>query len=82
MAKNRNPLYVEQPRVNGRFAPRDKPTGQPVCVALSYDIDELVRQLPNRSEWLRRVITEAAQRELMGNTPNESTLGPGDAATP
>jgi hypothetical protein len=29
------------------------------------DIDTLVRQLPNRSEWLRRVITEAAQRELI-----------------
>jgi hypothetical protein len=26
----------------------------------------LVRSLPNRSAWLRRVITEAAQRELMG----------------
>jgi hypothetical protein len=29
-------------------------------------IDALVRSLPNRSAWLRRVITEAAQRELMG----------------
>jgi hypothetical protein len=28
-------------------------------------IDALVRQHPNRSAWLRRVITEAAQRELM-----------------
>jgi hypothetical protein len=28
-------------------------------------IDEAVRSLPNRSAWLRRVITEAAQRELM-----------------
>jgi hypothetical protein len=28
------------------------------------EIDALVRALPNRSEWLRRVITEAAQREL------------------
>jgi hypothetical protein len=28
-------------------------------------IDAVVRQQPNRSAWLRRVITEAAQRELM-----------------
>jgi hypothetical protein len=71
MTKNRNPLYVQQPRENGRFIPRDKPTAQPVCVALTYDIDEVVRQIPNRSEWLRRVITEAAQRELMNASPGE-----------
>jgi hypothetical protein len=34
------------------------------------DIDAAVRSLPNKSAWLRRVITEAAQRELMGG--NES----------
>jgi hypothetical protein len=28
-------------------------------------IDTIVRQHPNRSAWLRRIITEAAQRELM-----------------
>jgi hypothetical protein len=28
-------------------------------------IDAVVRSLPNRSAWLRRIITEAAQRELM-----------------
>jgi hypothetical protein len=28
-------------------------------------IDAIVRSLPNRSAWLRRVITEAAQRELL-----------------
>jgi hypothetical protein len=28
-------------------------------------IDSIIRQQPNRSAWLRRVITEAAQRELM-----------------
>jgi hypothetical protein len=33
-------------------------------------IDAIVRSLPNKSAWLRRVITEAAQRELMGG--NES----------
>jgi hypothetical protein len=29
------------------------------------DMDAAVRALPNRSEWLLRVITEAAQRELI-----------------
>jgi hypothetical protein len=28
-------------------------------------IDEIVRQHPKRSAWVRRVITEAAQRDLM-----------------
>jgi hypothetical protein len=36
-----------------------------MTVKLFEDIDTAVRSLPNRSEWLRRVITEAAQRELM-----------------
>jgi hypothetical protein len=32
---------------------------------VAVHIDTIVRQHPNRSAWLRRVITEAAQRELM-----------------
>ncbi|NJM77797.1 MAG: hypothetical protein HC852_20980 [Acaryochloridaceae cyanobacterium RU_4_10] len=32
---------------------------------VAVHIDAIVRQHPNRSAWLRRVITEAAQRELM-----------------
>jgi hypothetical protein len=35
-------------------------------------IDAVVRSLPNRSAWLRRVITEAAQRELMKVAPEPS----------
>jgi hypothetical protein len=38
---------------------------QPISVKLPTGIDVLVRSLPNRTAWLRRVITEAAQRELM-----------------
>ena len=34
-------------------------------VKLPIAIDGVVRSLPNRAAWLRRVITEAAQRELM-----------------
>jgi hypothetical protein len=36
-----------------------------MTVKLLESIDAAVRSLPNRSAWLRRVITEAAQRELM-----------------
>lgn len=32
---------------------------------VSVRIDMIVRQHPKRSAWLRRIITEAAQRELM-----------------
>jgi hypothetical protein len=36
-----------------------------VQVRLTRSIDLIVRQSPNRSAWLRKVITEAAQRELI-----------------
>jgi hypothetical protein len=39
----------------------------PVQVRLSKSVDAAVRAVPNRSEWLRRVISEAAQRELMAD---------------
>nr|WP_238717833.1 hypothetical protein [Petrachloros mirabilis] len=34
-------------------------------IRVPVHIDALVRALPNRSAWLRRVITEAALAELM-----------------
>jgi hypothetical protein len=42
------------------------------AVKLPILIDKTVRSLPNRSAWLRRVITEAAQRELMQVVPEPS----------
>lgn len=39
----------------------------PMMVRLFRDVDAVIRQHPNRSAWLRRVITEAAQRELMSH---------------
>ncbi len=38
---------------------------KPLCVGMPPEIDALIRALPNRSEWMRRVLTEAAKRELM-----------------
>jgi len=36
---------------------------RPLSVRLSADLDEKVRSLPNRTEWLRKVIAEAIERE-------------------
>lgn len=41
----------------------DKLAKKPVSVLLSEGLDAAVRQLPNRTAWLRRVIREAAERE-------------------
>ncbi|WAL60950.1 hypothetical protein [Thermocoleostomius sinensis] len=38
---------------------------QVVGVRLPASIHALIQTLPNRTEWLRRVIVEAAQRELV-----------------
>jgi hypothetical protein len=36
-----------------------------IQVRLTRNVDAAVRSLPNKTAWLRRVIAEAAQRELM-----------------
>jgi hypothetical protein len=43
-----------------------------LCVRLTQSVDATVRSLPNMSSWVRRVITEAAQRELMKVAPEPS----------
>jgi hypothetical protein len=43
-----------------------------LCVRLTQSVDARVRSLPNMSSWVRRVITEAAQRELMKVAPEPS----------
>jgi hypothetical protein len=35
------------------------------CVRLTQSVENSLKSLPNKSVWLRRVITEAARRELM-----------------
>jgi hypothetical protein len=50
--------------------PRHDDTTDPLAASalmarVPIPIDAAVRSLPNRTAWLRRVITEAAQRELM-----------------
>jgi hypothetical protein len=51
--------YKRTDETNEPLAPKQ------VQVRLPLSIDAVVQSLPNRSAWLRRVITEAAQRELM-----------------
>jgi hypothetical protein len=49
-----------------RFRPDgDAPLAKtPISVKLPVDVDLAVRSLPNQSEWLRRVICDAAARDL------------------
>lgn len=53
------------------YLTRFKPSGEealaekPVSVFLSKELDQYVRMKPNRAEWLRAAIAEAARRELM-----------------
>jgi hypothetical protein len=69
---------------NLKAIPRSDDTTAPLAaeilgVRVSTDIDAVVRSLPNRSAWLRRVITEAAQRELIKVIP-ELSRRDGEAA--
>lgn len=35
----------------------------PISVKLTPEVDKFVRSLPNRTEWLRKAITEAYERD-------------------
>jgi hypothetical protein len=35
----------------------------PISVKLPIEVDEWIRELPNRTEWLRQAITEKYERE-------------------
>lgn len=52
------------------FKPQGKQafSRKPVCVLLPPDLDEYVRSLPNRTEWLRQVIAEAVERDRAANS--------------
>ncbi|NEP81151.1 MAG: hypothetical protein F6K17_19770 [Okeania sp. SIO3C4] len=43
----------------------EKPKAEkPLSVRVQQDIDEYVRSLPNRSQWLEEAITEKARKEM------------------
>ena len=65
---NPNPIQTEEFKA-GWFKRADEST-EPLaekllCVRLTHSVDAAVRSLPNMSAWVRRVISEAAERELM-----------------
>jgi hypothetical protein len=65
-----NPSLVITPEFKAHQFKRGDDSTEPMAkkniqLRLTASVDEAVRSLPNRSVWLRRVITEAAQRELM-----------------
>lgn len=62
------------PTVRTDYSTRFKPklnalANQPVSVFLPKDLDAIVRALPNRSHWLRRIISEAVYQELLPSQP-------------
>lgn len=55
---NRNPVCK-------LTSPNPEPLSeQPLTIRVPLTIDVWVRSLPNKTEWLRQVITEAYQREI------------------
>lgn len=64
--KGGNPSPVQTEAFRAKQKPKaDVELGEPISFRLPVEIDALVRPLENRGEWLRRVVTEAAQKELM-----------------
>ncbi|MBD1864260.1 MULTISPECIES: hypothetical protein [Trichocoleus] len=74
-----NPAPVQTPEfLKKQFKPQGEiPPGtvladKPVCVKLPVEVDAAVRSLSKSSDWLRRVICEAAQKELLEQSGSES----------
>jgi hypothetical protein len=65
---NPNPVITPEFKAQ-QFKPQGEVHGplsnKAIGIKLPVEIDEVVRSLPQKALWLRRVITEAAQRELM-----------------
>lgn len=51
----------KQDRKSGKFVPTGAPAmaEKPIAVRLPVEIDDVVRSMPNRAEFLREVITKA-----------------------
>jgi hypothetical protein len=65
-----NPNLVITPEFKAQqFHPQGEVNGplsnKTIGIKLPVEIDGVVRSLPQKALWLRRVITEEAQRELM-----------------
>jgi hypothetical protein len=76
MAKG-NPNPVQTDKFKESWFTRSDGSTEPLaekltCLRLTQSVDEAVRSLPDRSAWLRRVITEAAQRELVSDNSDHA----------
>jgi len=56
----------------GELPPGAKLARKPLAVKVLEEEDALIRALPEQSAWLRRVICEAARRELLGQSQGGS----------
>jgi len=56
----------------GELPPGARLAKKPLAVKVLEDVDAAVRALPEQSAWLRRVIGEAARRELWGQSQGET----------
>ena len=54
-------LKYKQDEATGRFAPTGEPVmaDKPICVRLPREIDAAIRDMTDRTEFLRDVITQA-----------------------
>ena len=54
----------KQKEISRFSSPYDQPMAErPISVRLTVEMDEYVRSLPNRTEWLREAIAEKIARE-------------------
>jgi len=52
----------------GEIPPGARLAKRPLAVKVMEEVDNVIRALPEQSAWLRRVIAEAAERELLGQS--------------
>jgi hypothetical protein len=56
----------KQDQVTGRFVPSGKPVmaDKPIAVRLPIEVDEIIRAMPDRTEFLRQVISQAVELRM------------------
>jgi len=56
----------------GELPPGARLAKKPLAVKVLEEVDIAVRSLPEQAAWLRRVICEAAERELLGQSQGDA----------
>jgi hypothetical protein len=60
----------------GEIPPGARLAKRPLAVKVLEEEDAAIRALPEQAAWLRRVICEAARRELLGQSQGENATPP------